>query len=326
MENLVQFLTVSADALSGHVSVLFTSVTDWNMLLSIGGVLTLALALGVATYSDIPAEVLANIRRWHGSIDEQFDNIGNLVNVLDANAVPWSVPSDLLFSLKENRATLAVLIPRCRSNYGSPADRTTRNVLLKSTVGLCLTQAKAWAYTQYYAGVLTIENVHLLGFLLPGEAGGRRDRTIPVDVLAEVKVSIINADFIRVVIDQASDDNAALVVHGWPQGVRQALIVILAADGVTEVVRQMTTHLHNRIQMPEGSHGKQFIIKAAFLRHIDDTPVFGPEPTFSMPLNTEDLAATLDRQHHEEFEAQMREVEHHRQEIERLHDGQANAT
>jgi hypothetical protein len=52
---------------------------------------------------------------------------------------------------------------------------------------------------------------------------------------------------------------------------------------------------------------------------VDDEPRFGNEPTFSMPLTTEDLAAALDRQHHEEFEAQMREVECQRQEIERLH-------
>jgi hypothetical protein len=45
--------------------------------------------------------------------------------------------------------------------------------------------------------------------------------------------------------------------------------------------------------MPEGSRGKLFIIKAAFLRHIDDSPRFGPEPTFFMPLTTEDLAATI---------------------------------
>jgi hypothetical protein len=38
-----------------------------------------------------------------------------------------------------------------------------------------------------------------------------------------------------------------------------------------------------------------------------------------MPLTTADLAATLDRQHHEEFEAQIQEVERQRQEIERLH-------
>ena len=45
-----------------------------------------------------------------------------------------------------------------------------------------------------------------------------------------------------------------------------------------------------------------------FLRHVNDEPRFGNEPTFSMPLATEDLAA-LDRQRHEDFEVQAREVE-----------------
>jgi hypothetical protein len=38
-----------------------------------------------------------------------------------------------------------------------------------------------------------------------------------------------------------------------------------------------------------------------------------------MPLTTEDLAATIDRQHHEDFETQLQEVERQRQEAERLH-------
>jgi hypothetical protein len=37
-----------------------------------------------------------------------------------------------------------------------------------------------------------------------------------------------------------------------------------------------------------------------------------------MPLTTEDLAAALDKQHHEEFEAQVKEIERQRLEIERL--------
>jgi hypothetical protein len=37
-----------------------------------------------------------------------------------------------------------------------------------------------------------------------------------------------------------------------------------------------------------------------------------------MPLTTEDLAAALDRQHHEEFEAQLREIKRHRLETEQL--------
>jgi hypothetical protein len=51
---------------------------------------------------------------------------------------------------------------------------------------------------------------------------------------------------------------------------------------------------------------------------VDDEPRFGNEPTFSMPLTTEDLAAALDRQHYEDFEAQVRETERQRQKIERM--------
>ncbi|MDR2764438.1 MAG: hypothetical protein LBB90_05345 [Tannerella sp.] len=318
MENLFQFLIWMAGIVSDLVTLFFATLTDLENLLFVGGGLTLAMATGVVTYGNIPDGVLANIRRWHGTIDGQFDNIDNLVNLILANQAKWDPPSTLLQQLSDNRDELAKLIARCRSNFGSSADRTVRNSLLKTTVGLCLTQVKAWVYTQYYAGVMTIDDVHLLGFFLPGETGGYRARQESTDVLAEVKVSIVNMDFIRVVIDQATGENAALVVHGWPPGVRQALIVILTADGKTEVYRQLTTRLHNNIQMPEGSRGKLFIIKAAFLKHVDDKPKFGPEPTFSMPLTTEDLAAVIDRQHHEDFEAQLREVERHRQEVEQL--------
>jgi hypothetical protein len=76
----------------------------------------------------------------------------------------------------------------------------------------------------------------------------------------------------------------------------------------------MTTRLRTEIQMPPCSHGKQFIAKASFLKHIDDAPRFGPESTFLMPLTTADF----DHQHHEDFETHIREVERHRQEIERL--------
>jgi hypothetical protein len=93
-----------------------------------------------------------------------------------------------------------------------------------------------------------------------------------------------------VVVDAASGENAGQVASGWPENAKFVLIVILAADGKTEVFRTISSHLHNDIRMPEGSRGKLFIAKAAFLRHPDDEPYFGNEPTFSMPLTTEDLA------------------------------------
>jgi hypothetical protein len=210
------------------------------------------------------------------------------------------------------------LIVRCRTSEGSKADREHRNTLLKSTVNLCRTRVKVWAQESYFTGLLTEDDVHQLGFLLPGEAGGHRARTEATGALAEVKVRAVNGDFIRVTLDNSAGESAARVAHGWPPGVRQALIVILADNGKTETLRLLTTRLHNTIHMPKGSRGKQFIIKAAFLKHINDDPLFGAEQTFSMPLSTEDLMTALSRQHQGEMDATLQELERLRREIELL--------
>jgi hypothetical protein len=351
MENIIQQLIQPADIVHGIVNVLSTlvavyceglqSLLDATLLLFApasdatlrllaaanpetllpiaGSAGTLAFAAAGVTYAAIPEETLAIARRWHGSIDEQFGNIDSLVLLIQAHT-SWGTPPQFT-QIVANRTQLAALIPKCRSGSGSTNDRGQRNFLLKTTVGMCLTNVKLWAYAQYNTtpATFTLYDLHSLGFLLPGEMSGHHGRTVATDVAAEVKVSVLSADVIRAVIDQASEENAALTAHGWPPGVHQALIVITAADGKTEVYRQQTTRLHNEIKMPEGSHGQQFVIKAAFLKHPDDVPIFGPQPTFTMPFSTEDLADMLDRQHHEEFESQLREMERQRQEIERLH-------
>jgi hypothetical protein len=280
--------------------------------------ITLAFALGVVTVSDIPESILAAIRRWHGSHEDQFNAIDNLINLLIAGQTRWVVPEAILTRLQADRNARQLLIAKCNSTSGSALDRAARDSLLKTTIGYCLTVVKIWVLSEYLNGDMTLDDVHTLGFLAPGENGGHHDRKHPTDVLAEVKTTIINADFVHVVIDQSAGENAALVEHGWPKGVRLAVIVILSADGTTEVIRQTTNLLHNDIQMPAGSHGKLFIIKAAFLQHPTDVPKFGAEPTFSMPSTTEDLASILGRQKQEEFDEQQREVERHRLEIERI--------
>ncbi|MDR0422059.1 MAG: hypothetical protein LBH72_03495 [Proteiniphilum sp.] len=304
--------------ISGHLNVLFASLSDGGWFLTPGNGIILAFALAAAYAGGLSEGVLAGARRWHGNISEQFAAIDNLTSIIQANQPAWTIPAEMLSDLVDRRDRLQTLVNKCRTPYASHADREQRNALLKSTVGLCVMRVKIWAYAEFDADVLTAEDVHNLGFLLPGEAGGTHLRGEATDVKTEVKVTVINEDFIRVVIDQSAGENAAPIRHGWPQGIRQALIVITAADGRTEVVRQFTPRLHTDIEMPAGSHGKQFIIKAAFLRHIDDAPRFGNEPTFSMPLTTEDLAALIDHQHHSEFEEQMREVERQRREIEEL--------
>jgi hypothetical protein len=258
-------------------------------------------------------------RHWHGSIRGGFDAINNMVSIIVAHQPAWPIAADLLAQLCDRRDRLQNLINKCHTNRASPADREQRNTLLKSTVNLCRTQVKVWAHGAYFAGALTASDVHLLGFLLPGETGGYHARTEATDVTAEVKVKVINEDFIRVVVNQGAGESAAQVAHGWPPGVHKVLIVITAADGKTEVLRLMTTRLHNDVRMPEGSHGKQFIIKAAFLKHVDDKPVFGVEPTFSMPLTTSDLLSGIEYQRHwQVMEEQSQEIARLRREIEEL--------
>jgi hypothetical protein len=318
MDNFFEIFINLVNTVFDRLEVVESFVSGGRALSADGCTVAFTAILGLLIPVVATDGVIANMRRWHGSIDDQFNNIDNLVNIVVAHQLTWMMPEDLFAQLVANRGQLQGLINRCRSTAGSQADRTLRNSLLKSTVGLCLMQVRVWAYAQYTAGVLTAEDVHLLGFFLPGEHGGRRTRHEPTDVAAEVKVKVLNEDFIRVVIDRAAAENAAQVAHGWPDGVKMALIVITSVDGLVEVFRQFTTRLHNDVRMPEGSRGKQFIIKAAFLKHINDQPKFGNEPTFSMPLTTEDLVAALDKQHREDSEEHLKEIERQRKIIEEL--------
>jgi hypothetical protein len=318
MNFLSDFVIFSVNAVFDHANLFLTSLPEAIFRQEAGSGVVLAFALGAMSGGDFSEGVHASMRKWHGNIDEQFGNIDNVVSLVTAHQAQWTMPPDMFAELADRHSRLQALINKCRTNAASTSDRTFRSSLLKSTVKFCLLRVKIWAFGQFAAGIMTADDVHLLGFLLPGERGGHHARTEATDVIAEVKVKVINEDNIRVVIDQSAGENAAQIAHGWPAGVHNALIVITAADGKTEVYRQMTTRLHNDIRMPEGSHGKQFIIKASFLKHVDDEPRFGNEPTFSLPLTTADLAAELDRRQHEVIESQMREIERQRQIIERM--------
>ncbi|MDR3350638.1 MAG: hypothetical protein LBN98_03175 [Prevotellaceae bacterium] len=234
-----------------------------------------------------------NMHNWYGSIAERFSAIDNLVGIITAHQPAWTIPAPLLEELTANHSRIQAMISHCRTNQASRADRLFRTSLLKSTVNLCRTRIRAWAQEGYFNGMLTAEDVHLLGFLLPGEHGGRHARANAASAMAEVKVRTINADFIRVTIDHATGESAARIAHGWPPGMKKAVIVIIAENGKTEVLRILTTCLHNTLQLPKGSHGKQFIIKASFIKHLNDDPLFGAEQTFSMPLTTEDIVTSL---------------------------------
>jgi hypothetical protein len=257
-----------------------------------------------------------SFRRWRGGINDRFVNIDTLTRSLVEQQEKWNVPKDIVDKLTEEHDRLRQLVVSCNESSASSVDRMHRNTLLKTLSGYCRSNVRIWAYGQYKAGVMTADDVHQLGLLLPGEQGGRRSRHEPTDALAYVKAKPINGDFVRIVLDRAIGENAAQVVSGWPRGVRHALIVILPADGSAEIVRRMTTRLHNNITLPPGSHGKLFLVKAAFLRHVDDNPLFGNQAVFSMPCDTSDLAAEISRG--KETERLRLENERLRAEVERL--------
>jgi hypothetical protein len=250
------------------------------------------LTVGGLSHDEVPDWARAAAKRWHGSMGDKIINLDNLTDTLVEHRSLWPVPQAIIDKLTLGMTKLAALVKKCNSNLGSPADREARDMLLDDLVTFSLQSVRNWVYGQYYDGLLARNDVHLLGFLLVGETSGHHGRSEPTRALASVKVAIIDADSIFVVIDQAALENSALVAHGWPRGVHEALLVITAVDGDVEVVRRMTRNLHNEILMPPGSHGKQFIIKASFMKHPDDVPHFGNSPTFSMPLTTDDLAAS----------------------------------
>jgi hypothetical protein len=293
------------------ISVLLASLLNEESLWVIGGGIVAAFAMLPNSYGDIQEVFLERAKKWHGSIADRFANVDHLYTV-SVNEVhqKWTLPDDIKMLLTEYVMALRILVPKCEYKDCTPKERAERDTMLKTTVELCLGPIKLWVFGMYAQGLMTLDEVHRLGFLLPGEHSKHRDRTEATDVIAVATTRIISAEAVCVVIDQADAKNAALVVHGWPQGVTHALIVITDEQG-NVVYRQITSKLHTDITMPEGSRGKLFYVRAAFLKHMDDAPRFGPQPSFTMPYITEDVAKLIKKQYEEE-------VEQHRLEVERL--------
>jgi hypothetical protein len=315
--NLASLLPEQALAFLTRLTFVDLLLAAWGWLTATGCGYMLSFAAGVVTYDDIPEGLLAVMRQWHGTIEQQYNNIDNVVRIMKAHPA-WPVPAEAFPALCAYHDELRLLIDKCGTPAGSTVDRNHRDATLKSAVGICLMDIKIWSYDMCLHKVFDAATVHDLGFLLPDEHGRHHGRVEPIDVTAETKVKVISADIIRVVTDQSAGENAALVTRGWPRGVTHVLIVITADDGETVVHSEISSRKYTDVKMPEGSRGKQFMAKASFLKHTNDEPRFGNEATFTMPYETSDLARLHDQQHHDELEARTREVERQRLEIERL--------
>ncbi|MDR1341140.1 MAG: hypothetical protein LBK58_13965 [Prevotellaceae bacterium] len=133
MNTLVEILISSVNTVFDLSDMFLSSLSDGGFLSAAGGGATLAFALGTVAQG----------------IDEQFSNIDNLVTVVTVHQTTWPMPSNLLQQLTNNRDQLHTLINKCRTTSGSQVDRALRNSLLKSTVGLCLLEARIWAYGEF---------------------------------------------------------------------------------------------------------------------------------------------------------------------------------
>ncbi|MDR0697679.1 MAG: hypothetical protein LBG28_00450 [Tannerella sp.] len=60
-------------------------MADIFNILVVGGTTLLAFAGGIGP-SDIPEEIRAIVRQWHGSIDKRYTNIDNLVLIIQTHS------------------------------------------------------------------------------------------------------------------------------------------------------------------------------------------------------------------------------------------------
>jgi hypothetical protein len=72
MNILLNIFINLAGSVSGILNEFFSTFQGVETVLIAGSGAVLAFAIGAVTYSDIPEGILSIVRRWHGSIDDQF--------------------------------------------------------------------------------------------------------------------------------------------------------------------------------------------------------------------------------------------------------------
>jgi hypothetical protein len=228
------------------------------------------------------------VKNWHGSLDAQFTNIENLYSGLQALQPTWGVPMQLMTVLADKVPLLEKAVMKCRERNAGPVDFDIRRSLTKELVDFSLDTARNIVFGAYGQKEITIHDVHRLGFMLMSESGGAHGRAIPNKVQAEAKVQVMDYSNINLVVDKASHEDAGPVTEGWPEGAKTVKVLISDIHG-KEVLQLMSAHLHTQIHLPDWVRGKQLVLRAAFLKHVDDEPVYSNEVTFTMPLMIRDI-------------------------------------
>jgi hypothetical protein len=257
---------------------------------------------------DVSPGTLAIARKWHGSQSDKVSNINLLGNTINKNAAKWGVPGDITTFTLHAIEPLNALVELCKGNESSLLKREERDAMIRDAVAFCIGYVKMWMYGEYAFGLRSAEDIHSIGFLLPGETAKSHKLSPATDVVAAVSTRVVSADVVRVIVGQSDAKEVSKVVHSWPTGVRHALIVISDKEK-KEVFRTIVSRLHTDVTMPEGSHGQVFYVNASFLKHTDDEPRFGPQPSFTMPYKTEDIPTLINAQREADVEEHRKDVE-----------------
>jgi hypothetical protein len=119
------------------------SSTMLNFTAGVGFCTAFALPVTSGSLADVAPELLAHIKRWHGSIADRFANIANVADLLKMHGDDWEVPTAMNTGMSNSKNQSQSLINLIDGGRGSAVDRTNRNELLRTAVKYCLHDVKS---------------------------------------------------------------------------------------------------------------------------------------------------------------------------------------
>jgi hypothetical protein len=239
------------------------------------------------TYVPTGEQVRLN-KGWHKSITEKMHCLTNLDNKLTLDGEYWGMDPAVL---TQNHA-LYVQIEPYYTLYLSGDARNSELVIFRRLLGedveYALDVVKPDAIGRCGVGAMDISDLNSLGFLMPNQGKGRHERSGENEIVPETNAKVTAIDTVMVTVDNALDKHGNRTKGSKPKGVKQILIVLQDEKGV-EIFNKMFTKTQVYIDIDQKYRGEIILVRAAFLKHVDDTPHFGEPVAVSMPKDIADI-------------------------------------
>jgi hypothetical protein len=134
---------------------------------------------------------------------------------------------------------------------------------------------------------MSIIDLNDLGFELPEQRGGHKERKAPYEGIAEVNVKVDAMDSILITVDNAENKHSNKTRRSKPKGVAYVIYTVSDANG-NEIFRSIDTRTQIQVKLDPKYRGRVLRVNAAFLTHTNDTPNFSMPQTVSMPHGLDD--------------------------------------